>query len=411
VLSRFARYLGRRFAFNALVATLTDTRHDPQIPTAAVWLSVFWGFTLRRSSLNALEGELRLPGRWEALVGSRKPSADTCAYTFARFDLDRFRQDILWPVGQRLKRMKVLRPPVAGLFVAAVDGHELWASRKRCCAQCLIRTLQTKTGPVTEYYHRVVVCQLVGVTPPLVLDLEFVRPGEDEVAAARRLLARLLAAWPTCADVFTCDALYFDASFVTALRAQGKHVVIVLKEERLLLFQDAEGLVQLTTPTTFEAGRTTVTAWDLADVTSWEALGGPIRVVRADERTLKRKRIARKWVDRVDAHRWQWATTCPATLVPLRGLWQIGHWRWDLEERGFMEWARDWGFDHCFKHDPTAILAFLFTLVLAHALTVVFWTRALKPALTAGKTRLWLALRFQDDLVTLAGVGVWARPP
>jgi len=40
---------------------------------------------------------------------------------------------------------------------------------------------------VIEYYHRYAVLRLVGQDLSLMLDAEPVRPGEDELAASRRL--------------------------------------------------------------------------------------------------------------------------------------------------------------------------------------------------------------------------------
>ena len=412
MLKRFARYLEEGFGFLSSVQALRDGRCWALIPTAAVWLSVLGGFVVRQRSLNALEQELKLPRRWETWVGRIKPSADTIAYTFQRFDCASLRA-LNWVMVKRLKRRKALqRRWVPGaMWVAAVDGHELFASRKRCCAECLVRQIQTREGVVTEYYHRVVVCQLVGVTPPMVLDMELIRPGEGEVAAAHRLLQRLLAACPRLVDVFTLDALYLEAPLVKWLRVRGKHVVIVLKEDRLHLTQDVEGLLPLTESVTIQEGSTTATLWDIEDLTSWSALGDSVRVVCSEEEAVRRERVGRQWIYRTERHTWRWVTTLPASEVPASFIRIYGHLRWDLENRGFNEWVTHWGFDHCFKHAPKAILAFLFTLVLAFALTMVFFTRALKPALQAGKTRLWLALRFFEELASCQGTYVWARAP
>jgi hypothetical protein len=83
LLRRFAAYLERRFGLRALVGGLHDGRLLPQIPTRAIWLSVFGMHVLRLRSLNALEQELRLSRRWEAWVGARKPRADTIGRVFA----------------------------------------------------------------------------------------------------------------------------------------------------------------------------------------------------------------------------------------------------------------------------------------------------------------------------------------
>lgn len=376
-----------------------------------MWLSVFGGFALRQRSLNALEQELKLPHCWEAWVGSLKPSADTIAYAFCRMRMEPL-WALNWTLVQRLKRRKALQlPPGEKRWVAAVDGHELFASRKRCCEGCLVRELPTKEGVVTEYYHRVVVCQLVGVTPPVVLDLELLRPGEYEVTAARRLLERLLSRHPRLVDVLTMDALYLEAPLVKWLRSKAKHVIVVLKEERLGLDQDATGLMRLTPPEEHADVGTCVRLWDFEGLTSWPALEMPVRVVCSEETTVRRERIAGQWVSRTELKNWRWVTTLPASEASAATVRRYGHRRWDLENRGFNEWVTHWGFDHCFTHQPRAILAFLWTMVLAFALTVVFFSRALKPALRAGKTRLWLSLRFFEEMASYSGAPVWARAP
>jgi hypothetical protein len=96
-------------------------------------------------------------------------------------------------VSRRAWRRKAMHGGRADPYrVVAVDGHELWASRARCCAHCLQREVVVGGIPRVEYYHRVVVAQWVGVTPPGILDVERIHPREGEVVAARRLVARVL---------------------------------------------------------------------------------------------------------------------------------------------------------------------------------------------------------------------------
>ena len=98
-----------------------------------------------------------------------------------------------------------------------------------------------------QYYHRQVTLQLLAAAPAggepvrLLLDAEAQRPGEEEVATARRLLERVLAAYPQAFDVVLADALYATARFVNFLLERGKDAVIVLKDERRNLYQDVEG--------------------------------------------------------------------------------------------------------------------------------------------------------------------------
>ena len=127
-------------------------------------------------------------------------------------------------------------------MLAAVDGHEFFSSRKRCCPQCQTRTVTIDGEQVTEYYHQGVVCQLIGQELALVLDVELLKPGEGEETAAKRLLERVFADYPRYFDIVVADALYFDAPFINFCLDQHKHVIITAKGENRLLVQDAAGL-------------------------------------------------------------------------------------------------------------------------------------------------------------------------
>src|ERR1043165_74244 len=115
-------------------------------------------------------------------------------------------------------------------------------SRKRCCAECSTRTLTVNGQEVTEYYHRGVVCHLVGHALALPLDVELLRPGEGEETAAKRLLEGGFAHYPRFFDIVVGDALYFDAPFINVCRAHHKHATVGIKGDERLLLQDAQGL-------------------------------------------------------------------------------------------------------------------------------------------------------------------------
>ncbi len=115
-------------------------------------------------------------------------------------------------------------------------------SRKRCCPECLTRTIKVHDQEVTEYYHPGVICHLVGHELALPLDLELLRPGEGEETAAKRLLERVFADYPRFFDVVVGDALYLDAPFINFCLAHHKHAIVVVKGDQRLLLQDAQGL-------------------------------------------------------------------------------------------------------------------------------------------------------------------------
>lgn len=386
---------------------LHDARLLPQIPTRNVWLSAFGMYVLRFRSFNALEQELRVGKRWEAWVGSRKPSADTIGRVFGKMSPDELRQIQLAIHRSAWRRKAIHMRPGESYRVVAVDGHEIGASRARCCSECLVREVRVGDETVSEYYHRIVVAQWVGVTPPPILTLERVHPKEGEVPAARRLLKRVLSHYSRLIDVICADALYLEAPFLKQVLDAGKHAVIVMKQERRDLYQDAERLKSLIEPQVLLDGSRTTRLWDIPDLSSFTTLDRSVRVVWVQEETRKRKIVGRKPKDILEQKTWIWVTDLPSAIVPPAKIQRWGHDRWDLENRGFNELATLWHMDHYFIHDATAIETLLLTLAIAFVTTYLFYERNLNPLTRHHLTRLALAARLVDQLTLLAGATVW----
>lgn len=389
------------------MAGLHDARLLPQIPTSSVWLSAFGMYVLRLRSFNALEQELRVSKRWEAWVGSRKPSADTIGRVFAKMSPDELRQILLAVHRSAWRRKAIHLRPGESYRVLAVDGHEVGASRARCCSECLVREVRVGDETVLEYYHRIVVAQWVGVIPPAILDLERISPKEGEVPAARRLLERVLRQHSRLIDVISADALYLEAPFLEQVLDAGKHAVIVMKQERRDLYQDAERLRSLVEPQVLVDGPRTTRLWDLPELSSFTTLNRPVRVVWVEEQTRKRKIVGGKPKDILEQKTWIWVTDLPSAIVPPAKIQRWGHDRWDLENRGFNELATLWHMDHYFIHDTTAIETLLLTLALAFVTTYLFYERNLKALARRHLTRLALAARLVDDLTLLRGASAW----
>jgi len=389
------------------VAGLHDGRLLPQISTCSVWLSAFGMYVLRLRSFNALEQELRVSKRWEAWVGSRKPSADTIGRVFAKMSPDELRQILVAIQRSAWRRKAIHLRPGESYRVVAVDGHEIGASRARCCPECLVREVKVGDETVLEYYHRIVVAQWVGVIPPAILDLERISPKEGEVPAARRLLERVLHQHSRLIDVISADALYLEAPFLKQVLDAGKHAVIVMKQERRELYQDAERLRSLIEPQVFADGPRTTRLWDIPNLSSFTTLDRPVRVVWAQEQTHKRKIVGGKAKDVLEEKTWIWVTDLPAATIPAAKIQRWGHDRWDLENRGFNELTTLWHMDHYFIHDTTAIETLLLTLAIAFVTTYLFYGRNLKAPARRHLTRLALAARLGDDLTLLRGASVW----
>jgi hypothetical protein len=404
MMNRFCRYIEKCFHFHQLLPLFTDSRKKPQIPSGSVFASVFALFACNRTSLNSLEKDLiHFPQRLRGLVGPRPPSIDTLGRVYALADSDSLRQ-ILLQVHHRLKRNKALADG-DDLKFAAVDLHEFFKSRKRCCEQCQQRILTIDGEPVVEHYHQGVVCHLIGHRLAVPLDVELLRPGEGEETAAKRLLQRVFANYPRYFDVVCGDALYFDAPFINFCLDHHKHAVVVVKGDQRLLLQDARGIFAQQPAQIWQEHRRTVQYWDAEGFSTAEGVKQPLRVVHTVETERRRERIAGKWQEKDETSVWYWATTLPKRQLSTRLLWQAGHQRWDVENDCFNTLSMHWGLDHCFKHDPAAIVNFVLTLFLVYVLLESFWHRNLKAAM---RTKVGTLLGLAEELMRSLGPAVRA---
>jgi hypothetical protein len=334
------------------------------------------------------------------------PCADEIAYVTERLDLGDLR-DVLAHVYGRLKRNKALER-IFGWRVAAVDGHEIGWSYKRCCDECLTRTIEGKGGETRiQYYHRIVALQLLGERFRLLLDAELVKKGEDEVGAAKRMIERVLHRFPRSFDILTGDALYAQAPVLRLLRGYHKHAVMVLKDEHRDLFVDAEALFRQQPPQTVRKGNTAFQLWDVEGFTSWTGLDHPVRVVRSIESTAARERVGKEWKPSVQVHNWTWVTTLSLTQVPTDSIVRFGHARWQIENQGFNEIVNSWHADHYFHHHPNSIVALWLILFIAHAVFHCFVSRNLKPELRKHHTVIFWA----RQIAACFRLDSWRPPP
>jgi hypothetical protein len=376
MMGRFCRYVDKVFDFGSQIQTLSETRQRPQIPASAVFVSAWAMFATGRGSLNSLEKEARIPARLRGLVGSKAPSADTVGLVYTQLRSAELRR-MLCAINHQVRRNKALGPG-GDLMLVAVDGHEFFASRKRCCPDCQTREIQLKDKTVTEYYHRGVICHLIGHDLALTLDVELQRPGEGEETAAKRLLERAFSEYERFIDVVTGDALYFDAPFINFCLSHRKHVVVVVKGDQRLLLQDAQQLFSQRMPDEWTEGRRTIRSWDEEGFTSCEGVKAPLRVLHTEETVRRREQMTGKEKEEISS--WYWATTLSKNQLSTRQLWYAGHSRWDIENDCFNMLSTHLALDHCFRHTATAIVNFILTCFIAYVMLQCFWRGNLKPA-------------------------------
>lgn len=364
---------------------MSDERLLPRIRTSIFLKAALVMFWARLGSLNALS-ESAGSRFWRQWLRSAMPSADSFGRVFGKVHAEDLRR-ALHEVYSRLKRNKALQG-IQGLGVAIVDGHETYASYRRHCSGCLERTVHTESGDRIQYYHRNVTLMLAGEKLPLLLDLEPQRRGEDELATATRLLERVLASYPRAFDVVLGDALYAASPFVNFLWLRHKYVLVVLKDERRDVYQDAQALLALEPPMVGQYRNRECLWGDVRDLTSWSQVLTPMRVVRSIEKYFVRRQDTKELVE--ETSEWMWITNLPGSVTTATVV-RLGHTRWDIENRGFNELVNGWHADHLYKHDPAAIEAFYLLAFLAFNLFHAFLNLNLKPDLRAGKTNIYWA--------------------
>lgn len=393
MIRRFFHYCQKVFHLPHLIEHLEDGRRHPVIPTGSAWLSICLLFVLHLGSLNAWEQIFRERGRlgrWKRLLGGKPPSADTLAYFAERLQCDSLR-NFLHDLYTRLQRNHHLTDfRMGGWTVLAVDGHELFTSYHRCCPHCLTRKVVVAGREKTQFYHRIAVAGLVGGPLLIPLDIEEQRPGEDEIAAALRLLERVHQRYPKAFDVVTGDALYANPRVLALLQSHHKHLVAVLKDNHPDLLTDAKSLCQDAPLQQERMGTNEYQWWDLEGFTSWASVDLPVRVVRSHEtKPVRGQRISSDWY---------WVTTLSHSEAATKTIWRTGHARWEIENQGFNQLVNQLHFNHPFHHHPNAILVFALTACIVHLLLSTFYQFNLKAEQRVRCSLSALALMFVQSL-------------
>jgi hypothetical protein len=348
-----------------------DARANPQVPTCAVSATLFLGAVLRKPSFLQLQFESARRGWQRLMAHAAAITDDRMVYVCERYRLEDWRA-VLVSTNQVLKRNKVFEATkIHGLLVVTLDGNEQFKSRCRCCAQCNQRQIKIKNRQgqieeVTEYYHRFVCAQLHRPDLSVVLDLEPIRPGEDEAAAALRLLGRMRRLYgPRFFDAVTVDAWYATGPFIKAVQRLGWGVVTVLKQERYEIYQEATALMAQAPAIPWKWEDRQIELREVKDLPFTDPAIGAMRVVQAHESWSERRQHGgRKTTVRQQSF-WRWLVSPELEGIPAQGIWRIGHARWGIENHVFNELTQHYHLEHCPHHHPVAIVAWLLILMLA----------------------------------------------
>jgi len=344
-LGQFQAYARKRFDLSLLAGSFADARPQPDIPSRAVGLSLILGEVVHIPSFLQLQAETKVP-QWQEWVGYQHPiSHDTFGYVSEHLDPEQLRWAGSW-INRKLKRGKAFEnSKINGLLVVSLDANEQFCSDCRCCADCLSREVTCKDAAgqefkKTQYYHKQVYAQLSGPELSVILDFEPMRPGEEECAAALRLLRRLRQKYgPRFFDVAVVDSWYANGPFLkTVVEELGWPVIAVLKQERYESYQETLALTRGQKPTQVveRAGRE-VEIWDVPSVRFTDTYPGPVRIVRVRERWTERRQVGDTWKTEAKEQNWIWVVAGDLDGYDGAVIRDVGHLRWRIENNAFGE--------------------------------------------------------------------------
>jgi hypothetical protein len=379
-LAQFLRYAQKVFDLKTLLRGVRDERPLAQIPTYAVLASLILGVILRSSSYLDLSQQTKRR-RWRHLCGLKKPlSDDTFEYVTERLWLEDLRHSLAG-IAKTLKSNKSLESSkLNGWLFVSLDANEHFKSRSRCCPCCCQRQIeetdaQGQKQKVTEYYHRYVFAQINGPKINVLLDLEPIRPGEDECAAALRLLGRMRRLYgPRFFDAVTVDAWYVRGPFLRAVQKLGWQWVAVLKREDMEVYQEARQLSQGQKPEVFDddqRGRQ-VRLWEVKDLNLSQEYGQRVRVVRTEEEWVEKCIRGGSKRREPRQSQWVWGASGGLDGYPGRVIYQAGHRRWGIENKAFNELTQAYHLEHCYHHEPVSMLAQMLILLTGFTLFTAF---------------------------------------
>lgn len=376
-LAQFLTYVTKVFALNRLVRSVRDARPQPQIPTRPLLLSLLLGVVLRVGSYHDLAKQTKRR-RWQHLIHwPHRLSDDTFYYVSERFYLEDLRRNLV-SVNKDLKANKALEScKIHGLLFLSLDANEHFHSRSRCCPCCCQREIEETDAhgqkhTVTEYYHRYVFAQINGPKMNVLLDLEPIRPGEGEAEAALRLLGRIRRLYgPRFFDAVTIDSWYVQGPFLQALDKLGWGWIVVLKQERMEVFQEARALSAGTAPVEQFYDQTrqrTVQLWQINDLQFTAGYGRKVTVVHAQEQWTQTAVIGGQKVSQSRTSDWWWMVSEKLRGYPARVIYEGGHRRWGIENKAFNELTQGYHLEHCYHHEPVAMVAQMLILMLGFVL-------------------------------------------
>lgn len=397
---KLIRYSNKIFDLFSAIASITDQRIKPQIPTVKIITAMIIMHFTNQGSLNSLSQEIAFK-RLKADI----PSVSTIARVADTMDLGKIR-GVGLEIYKKARAAKMLEP-CHGMWVGVVDGHEQITSPSCKCKYCKTRTVTRKDGiKDIQYYHEFTAFILAGPKISFTLDIEPVLPAEGEITSAYRLIERICKNYPKAFSVVIGDGLYLKETVFNLLKAHHKYAIAVLKEQRRQLFEEANRLSLLSEPKVYRKKKTNYRVWEHSISGCWDGYGKDVRVIVSEEATPVRvhAKDGKGFEDKVNRANWMWVTNLPCSkdLAGLKNTVAVCHSRWQIENQCFNETVNTWNADHVYRHSANAIIAFLLLLFICVNIFNIFRIRNIKDGRI--KTKIYLikliGIGFHTDEIT-----------
>ena len=215
------------------------------------------------------------------------------------------------------------------------------------------------------------------------------RVFREGTIGGKRLIERLKKRHGHFADVIVADALYLNAPFINTLKENGLEGVIRLKDERRMIFQDAERLFKQDEgkKASFWKGKKKIEVWDLSGF-KMEGCPYKLRVVRYHE----------QWEENgKETERFMWLVTT-LEAADYRVLWEMMHRRWDIEENGFHQLKTYYHAKHCYCRDAVETIFNL--IIIGFNVRELYLYRRSRNFAGSGISRKSINRIFCDELLT-----------
>ena len=391
------RYADKVFAKDARLGRMTDGRVDPTLPLSAVLSTWQWGLIRRTPSTEQI-GDLLLDRRWRARLGLQPEqggSPDRVAQVLDSLCSEEWNEMMLEDFF-RARRAGILSDEgLYGQRCAALDLNELFKSEKIHCPQCQVRekTVKDEKGEkhtVQEYYHQAVALSWMSGPLRLVLGWEVLAPGEGELTAALRLLARLLPRLNKSLDLVLGDALYCCRPFFKAVCGAGLQGLAVSSEGTEM--DEEIDLLMKTDPPRLVPG-VEVAVWEMESEAWSQDLKRKLRVIHCE-----RRYEAPAW--KHERKQLRVVTSVPVEILPAGQGWKVGRSRWGIENGTFNVLTRDHSLTHDYHHSVAAIVALLAMRSFACFLAQAYWNHATARSRNApARFRQWFQYVVIEDWV------------